>query len=189
MIECLVALVVSLLFFMFTLYKIKIGIVFGCNYDKNLQLKFSSCSSLEEVKKYKTSKYTQADIGKNFQEVEANLKNDKYVLFIGTPCQIAGLKNMLKKDYEKLLTIDLICHGVPSQKYLDDYITSLNLEESPDALTFRGKRDFYFTLYKDDKIIYSKKNHLDPFYTAFLDGLFYRENCYSCEYANTHRVR
>lgn len=105
------------------------------------------------------------------------------------PCQIAGLKSVLKKDYEKLLTIDLICHGVPPQKYLDDYIASLNLEESPDALTFRGERDFYFTLYKEDKIIYSKKNHLDSFYTAFLDGLFYRENCYSCEYANTHRVR
>ena len=167
MIECLVALVVLLLFFMFTLYKIKIGIVFGCNYDKNLQLKFSSCSSLEEAKKYKTSKYTQAYIGNVFQEVKSNLKKDKYVLFIGTPCQIAGLKSFLKKDYEKLLTIDLICHGVPPQKYLDDYIASLNLEESPDNLTFRGEKDFYFTLYKDRKIIYSKKNHVDPVYTPF----------------------
>ena len=60
MIECLVALVVSLLFFMFTLYKIKIGIVFGCNYNKNLQLKFSSCSSLEEAKKYKVEPYVIA---------------------------------------------------------------------------------------------------------------------------------
>lgn len=97
MIECLVVLAVLLLFFMFTLYKIKIGIVFGCNYDKNLQLKFSSCSSLEEVKKYKTSKYTQADIGNTFQEVEANLKNDKYVLFIGTPMSNCWFKKCFEK--------------------------------------------------------------------------------------------
>lgn len=166
----------------------KNGIVFGCNYDENLQLKFSSATTLDELKKYKTSKYSQAYIGKTFKQVEKELKNDKYVLFIGTPCQIAGLKSYLKKDYEKLLTIDLICHGVPSQKYLDDYIESLNLPEKPDNLTFRGEHNFFFTLYKNKKIIYSEKSNNDKFFDAFLQGLFYRKNCYSCNYANSKRI-
>lgn len=166
----------------------KKGTVFGCSYDENLQLKFSSATKLEELKKYKTSKYSQAYIGKTFKQIEKELINNRYVLFIGTPCQIAGLKSYLKKDYEKLLTIDLICHGVPSQKYLDDYIESLNLLEKPDNLTFRGEHNFFFTLYKNKKIIYSQKSNNDKFFSAFLQGLFYRENCYTCNYANSNRI-
>lgn len=166
----------------------KNGVIFGCSYDKDLQLVFSSAKTLEELNKYKTSKYSHAYIGQTYKEAEKELKNDKYVLFIGTPCQIAGLKSYLRKDYEKLLTIDLVCHGVPSQKYLDDYINSLDLPEKPDNLTFRGKYNYFFSLYKNGNLIYSKESKQDNFFNAFLLGLFSRENCYSCDYTSTNRI-
>ena len=88
-----------------------------------------------------------------------------------------------------MLTIDLICHGIVSQKYLDDYISELKLPQKPNKLTFRGEYNYYFNLYKDDKIIFSEKSEDNLFFKAFLDGLFYRENCYTCPYASIQRVR
>lgn len=166
----------------------KNGTVFGCSYDKNLKLAYSSATNLEDIKKYKGSKYSQSYIGNSYKEIKELLNHNNEVLFIGTPCQVDGLKIYLRKSYTNLTTVDLICHGVPSQKYIDDYIKMLNLEESPDNITFRGLRNFYFTLYKDSKILYSKEDNLDIYFTAFLRGLFYRENCYECKYANTSRV-
>ncbi len=164
------------------------GIVYGCHYDENLQLKFSSASIFNEIEKYKTSKYSQAYIGNTFQEIRNFLDNKKKVLFIGTPCQVAGLKNFLRKNYDNLVTIDLICHGVPSQKYINEYVKSLDLQESPTSLSFRGLHDFYFTLYKESQILYSKKAKEDPYFYSFLKGLFYRESCYECLYAKPSRI-
>ena len=157
--------------------------------DKNLKLVFSYSTTEEDIKKYKGSKYVQSYIGNSYNYVKDFLNNGKKVIFIGTPCQIAGLNNYLGKKHDNLITVDLICHGVPSQKYLDDYIKSLNLPEEPDDLTFRGVRDFFFSLYKNNKLIFSEHADDNKFFSAFLAGLFYRENCYTCSYANPHRVR
>lgn len=167
----------------------KKGSAFGCFYDNNLQLKFSRATTLEELEKFKTSKYSQGYIGHTYREIEKDLKNGLYAVFVGTPCQTSGLKSYLKKDYEKLLTLDLICHGVPSQKYLDDYIEMLNLKDKPDNLTFRGERNYFFSLYKNEDIIFSEKSNENMFFKAFLEGLISRKNCYSCPFANTSRVR
>lgn len=167
----------------------KKGTAFGCSYDKDLQLKFSRTTTLEELEKYKTSKYSQGYIGDTYKLIKKDLEAELYSVYVGTPCQIAGLKSYLKKDYEKLLTIDLICHGVPSQKYLDDYIKCLNLEGKPDNLTFRGEKNYFFTLYKNQKIIYSESSKSNLFFKAFLEGLISNPCCYSCQYANIDRVR
>lgn len=175
----------------YTFYKnfiLNNGIVYGCHYDENLQLRFSSASSLNDIEKYKTSKYSQAYIGNIFKKIREHLNNNTKILFIGTPCQVAGLKSYLVKDYDNLFTIDLICHGVPSQKYIDEYVTSLDLQNKPTNLSFRGLHDFYFTLYKDSQILYSKKAKEDPYFSSFLNGLFYRESCYECTYANSSRI-
>lgn len=169
--------------------KNKNGIAYGCNYDDNLHLQFSRASKLDEIEKFKTSKYTFSHIRNTFKEIKKDLVNNNHVVFIGTPCQVAGLKNFLNKDYKQLLCIDLICHGMPPEQYLSDYIDELNLSIKPDNLTFRGINNFYFTLYSKNKIIYSKKSGEDKFFKAFLEGLFYRKNCYSCKYASDKRVR
>lgn len=166
----------------------KNGIVYGCSYEKNLQLIFSSATNLIEIEKFKTSKYSQAYIGNIFKEILSYLNDNKEILFIGTPCQVAGLKSYLKRDFENLTTVDIICHGVPSQKYIDEYIEYLNLPEKPDNITFRGLYNFYFTLYKNSKVLYSKKAKDDFYFYSFLNGLFYRESCYDCNFANSSRI-
>jgi len=164
------------------------GVVYGCYYDKSLQLKFSKATTLEELQKFKTSKYSQSYVGEIYKEIFSFLIKNINVLFIGTPCQVAGLKSYLRKDYNNLITIDLICHGVPSQKFIDEYIRSLNLDVFPDNLSFRGIYNYYFTLYKNSKIIYSKKSNEDAYYYAFLKKLFLRDSCYKCKYANIKRI-
>lgn len=69
---------------------------------------------MEELGKLRGSKYVQSGIGQTYLQAEKSLKNGSHVLFSGTPCQIAGLKSFLKRDYANLLTVDFICHGVPS---------------------------------------------------------------------------
>ena len=163
------------------------GVVFGCYYDNDLKLIFSHSESFDDIQRYKTSKYSQAYIGTSYKEAESFLKEGKEVLFIGTPCQVQGLKNYLRKDYENLYLVDIICHGVPSQNFIDEYIKSLNLNDKPDNLTFRGLFDFYFTLYKQDEVLYKKKAKEDEYYYSFLKGLFYRESCYQCRFAQSKR--
>ena len=99
------------------------------------------------------------------------------------------LKNFLKKDFEKLITIDLICHGVPSQKYLQDEI-KLCGEKSVDKVTFRDSKtgEFAFHLYSNHELKVSKPMEKSYYYKGFMDALFYRKNCYECIYAQPKRV-
>ena len=163
------------------------GVVFGCSYDDELQLKFSYAESLDDIQKYKTSKYSHAYIGDSYKNVENFLKLGKKVLFVGSPCQVQGLKNYLRKDYDNLYLVDFICHGVPSQLIIDEYIKSLNLEKKPTNMTFRGIYSFILTLYKENEIIYQKSSMDDSYYYSFLNSLFYRKSCYQCKFAQPKR--
>lgn len=165
------------------------GMAVGTQYDENMNLVHKITNKMEEVKKYKGSKYVQSYIGKVYTQIEKELKESKKVIFIGTPCQVNGLKSFLKnKDDDKLITVDLVCHGVPPIKYLKDYLEYLKIQKQIDNITFRGENNWHFTGYKKGKIIYKKHNKEDLYYKAFLDGLFYRENCYQCRYARKERV-
>ena len=88
----------------------KLGSTYGCSYDENLQLKFSKANTVEDLIKFKTSKYTQAYIGNTFKEVLQDLKEDKFVIFVGTPCQVAGLKKFLR-TYTPL-RVRALCRGL-----------------------------------------------------------------------------
>lgn len=92
----------------------KDGIVYGAAWDNNFVCKHVAISSEDELHLLRGSKYVQSNVGETFRNVKEQLELGRYVLYTGTPCQIAGLKTFLKKDYEKLLTLDLVCHGVPS---------------------------------------------------------------------------
>jgi coenzyme F420-reducing hydrogenase beta subunit len=95
------------------------GVVFGVEWDKsNYGAKHSYCEKIEEIYKYQGSKYIQSNIGNSYKDVKSFLDEGRLVLFSGTPCQVAGLKYYLNKDYDYLFTIDLVCHGVPSSKVL-----------------------------------------------------------------------
>ena len=165
------------------------GIAVGTQYDDNMNLVHTMTNKIEDVRKYKGSKYVQSHIGKMYTKIKEKLKLKEKVLFIGTPCQVNGLKNFLKNDdCDNLITVDLVCHGVPPIKYLKDYLEYLKIQKEIDNVAFRGENNWHFTAYKKGKIIYKKHNKEDLYYKAFLDGLFYRENCYQCRYARKERV-
>lgn len=100
------------------------GVVFGARFDESWQVTHDYTESIEGLAPFRGSKYVQSRIGDTFLKAEAFLKQGRKVLFTGTPCQIAGLKKYLHKEYENLLTVDFVCHGVPSpliwQKYLSE---------------------------------------------------------------------
>ena len=100
----------------------KNGCVYGAGFNNNFEVEHMKITDKSEIYKLQGSKYVQSKIGKIFLEVEKDLKKNKFVLFTGTPCQIEGLKSYLGKDYEKLYTQDIICHGVPSPKAWKKYI-------------------------------------------------------------------
>lgn len=171
------------------------GAVYGCCGDNCLMVQHIRISTVDKIEKLKGSKYVQSNIGESFSRIKEDLKNGMLVLFVGTPCQVAGLRHFLKKDYDNLYTIDLICHGVPSQQILNDalkaYLPNTNLEGV--KLKFRKKekgKSLYglFVEDKQGKSLYRSVYPENEYITGFLCGMFYRESCYQCHYARPERV-
>ena len=92
------------------------GVVCGAAFDKEMCLHHILIDNKKELYKLRGSKYLQSDVGTIYKEIEEVLKEGRKVLFTGTPCQNAALRNILTKEYDNLLLVDIICHGVPSQK-------------------------------------------------------------------------
>jgi len=105
------------------------GIVIGAAFDKHNKLNHIAINELEDIIHLQGSKYLQSDLRDIFQLIRKNIK-DKLILFVGTPCQVAGLKAFLKKDYDNLITVDIICHGVPSPKLFKKYVTEMEAREN-----------------------------------------------------------
>ena len=162
------------------------GIVFGCASGDG-EISQIKTNNLEDLELLRGSKYVYSATKATYKEAQSALRDGQEVLYIGTPCQIAGLKNFLRKDYEKLYTVDLICHGTPPMEYLLQHTATKVKEKKWDKVTFRGERNFYLTIYSQEKPIYSQKSNRDLYFRAFLDGLTYRDNCYSCPYARPER--
>lgn len=174
------------------------GIVFGAallSLDGHLSPHHASAQTADELALLLGSKYVQSNLGNIFFEVKNQLDTGRKVLFSGTPCQIDALNIYLKKSYANLLTMDLICHGVPSAAMFADY---LNLESkkigAPIAdFKFRDKANGWGL---NARIIYTKNSksvskfvssNESSFYELFLRSEIYRENCYHCPYTNFSR--
>lgn len=98
------------------------GIVFGATFDDNWRVVHTSVNKFEDIHKFQGSKYVQSEIRGIYAEVKKLLRDNKIVLFSGTPCQVGGLLSFLGKKYENLTTIDFVCHGVPNPRIWDDYL-------------------------------------------------------------------
>lgn len=98
------------------------GVVFGARFDSDFMVVHDSAETLEELAPLRGSKYTQSRIGDSFRRALALLKQGREVMFVGTSCQIAGLKRFLGRPYEKLLAVDVLCHGVPSPEVYVRYL-------------------------------------------------------------------
>ena len=166
------------------------GVVYGCVFDKHFTPVHKAVDKVEDLTAMRNSKYAQSDVGFVYRDVKTKLSENKYVLFTGTPCQVAGLYAFLgKQDTEKLLTADLICHGVPSPLTLKKYIGFLEkrYRSKVKRFLFRGKHfgwtnpvvDVTFENGKN-KWWYPKKN---IFYTNFDKANFQRLSCFRCKYS------
>ena len=101
------------------------GVVFGARFDEDWQVKLDYTECIEGIAAFRGSKYVQARTGNTYKEAEYFLKAGRKVLFTGSPCQIAGLKMFLRKEYDNLLAVDFVCHGVPSPKVWEIYLQEL----------------------------------------------------------------
>lgn len=163
------------------------GIVFGAAYNDNFELKIIDTECEQGLENFIGSKYVQCDTADSYKKVYEHLKNGKKVLYTGTPCQVMGLRKYLKKDYDNLVTVDIICHGVPPFRYLKDYVKYTCPDNHNAKVFFRGKNDYKLTIYNKDELVYSKERFKDKYFTAFANGLCFRDNCYTCSYARAER--
>lgn len=153
--------------------------------------------TIEDLPKLQGSKYVQSSIGNTYEEAKKFLLSGRKVLFSGTPCQVAGLYGFLGKDYEELITVDVICHGVPNEAFFNGYLQEEKRKRKAEKVmgySFRDKSKGWGMTGRLDLV--SRNNlrksvyipsRLASYYTLFLDGNTYRENCYSCKYATKSR--
>lgn len=168
------------------------GVVFGAAYNNNLYVEQICVESKNELNKLKGSKYVESCTCDTYSKVLSILKTGRKVLYSGTPCQIAGLRKFLNKDFENLLTMDLICHGVPSERLFHKW------------LEWQGRRlggNIIYCGFRDKdvggcscngKVKTKTKTKtvlsvLDPYYASFIRCETYRESCYSCPYSSLER--
>lgn len=176
------------------------GYVCGCaSYYEDSQIKITHIiiDNEKDLKKLQGSKYVQSNTVEIFPEIKKLLLNNKKVLFSGSPCQIVGLKSYLNKDYDNLYTIDIICHGAPSQKIFYDYISYIEKNKNVKIYDFKFRDklngwnlsgDLYGKYKNNNKSIkYIFSNNESSYYYLFQKGYLYRESCYSCPYANSNR--
>lgn len=169
------------------------GVVFGAAFDANFNVTHQFVDSREELQKLRGSKYVQSQINTSYIKTKSFLEQGRLVLFSGTPCQIAGLKAYLQKNYENLFCVDIICHGVPSPKVWTKYVAfrSERASSSPKRISFRRKdygwkRFSVSFLFKNDTE-YLNNLRDDVYMKAFLKNISLRPSCHSCKFKTINR--
>ena len=169
------------------------GVVFGAEFDKDFNVIHSYVESNEDLDKLRKSKYVQSNIEDSYKMVKNFLHEDRYVLFTGTPCQIEGLYSYLQKDYNKLYTQDIICHGVPSPEIWKKYKEYIEKQKDIKIvdMNFRDKSNGWTTYslkYTDvTGKIYYELSSKSKYMKLFLKDYILRESCYDCAFKNKNR--
>lgn len=180
------------------------GVIFGAKFNEKWEVVHDYTETIDGLQGFRGSKYVQSQIGETYRQAEEFLKQGREVLFSGTPCQIAGLKLFLKKEYDNLLSVDVVCHGVPSpkvfKKYLAEIIQSEIAQKIPATKTveiniqdiqFRDKRlgwkKYSFSLTfsvntRSEKSTFNFSESLSEnvFLKGFLSNLYLRPSCHAC---------
>jgi len=172
------------------------GAVVGAVYNNQLEVVHSVARDMLGVEKMMGSKYVQSRIGDSYRKTKELLDDGVQVLFTGTPCQIDGLKHYLHHDYNNLLTVDLICDGVPSPLVFRDYIhyAEETLHTQLCDIRMRNKKYVGWGC-SDNTAMIDKRNRfimrdprVVPWNTMYFEMLFVRSSCHNCHYCNVNRV-
>lgn len=167
------------------------GIVYGAAFDGNWNVRHTSAETMDELVVLQGSKYVHSDIKRTYTDVRKQLELNREVLFSGTPCQVAGLKGYLGKDYKNLTTIDIVCHGVPSNRMFQDYIHTIE-DKYGGKTTFFSFRDKSLGWGKNGRAVVNGKSikiwqSASAYLYYFGRSFLYRDSCYRCVYASSHR--
>lgn len=170
------------------------GVVYGVVMDADFTCHHAEATTVEELLPMQNSKYVQSIVGDCYAKARQRLEEGRNVLFTGTPCQIAALKSYLNKEYENLLTLDIVCHGVPNQHFWKKYIKEESNDKKITAYTFRtrsnrkiGKTTLEATV-SYDNMQKQRPFALSAYYGPFIRNESYRMSCYYCQYATQKRV-
>ena len=168
------------------------GVVFGAAYDETFAVYHTAAASAQDLDRLKRAKYSQSRIDHAYQIAKEHLDAGREVLFSGTPCQIAGLKAYLRKDYDSLLAVDLICMAVPSPKAWRSYLQyrkdTDRQDDLPVAINQRDKTSGWSRYQYSIKMKYasgyeySAKSGEDPYMLAMTQGLITRTSCTNCAF-------
>lgn len=166
------------------------GIVYAARFDEKYHILHDSFSSMDEIAPFRGSKYAQSDLNDTFRKIKTDLKN-RDVLFVGTPCQVAGLKSYLIKDYENLYTCDFVCMGISSPVIWEEYLDAFWNRNTIKKIFFKDKRKGWHQwqmLVEDDEGEHLIKGIMDPFFNGYLTHRTYRPSCLKCSFRTCERV-
>ena len=170
------------------------GVVFGAKINEDFSICHSYTETIEGLSVFRGSKYVQSSIEDSFKECKKFLEDGRFVLFSASPCQISALKSFLKKDYQNLLTIDFVCHGVPNKKLLSSYIKYQEIQAGSEIrrLAFRQKtngwKQFSVELDFANGITYCQPQTKDIWMLTFNKNIMLRKSCYTCPYKTKARI-
>ena len=169
--------------------------IYGAAFREDHSIGHIRIDSLKDLWMLRRSKYVQSDMQGIYHNVRQDLNEGRKVMFTGTPCQIAGLHTFLGgKQYNNLLTMDILCHSVPSPKVFRLYLSQKEKIAGKilQKVTFRDKRKCgdrwssqYVTFSFSDGTVESSDN--DLFMKGFIQGLYSRPSCYDCKFASSYR--
>lgn len=169
------------------------GYVAGVAYDESFMPTHKIVDSYEAAKAFRNSKYAQSVLGNVFSDVQKLLSCGEVVMFIGTPCQVAGLKSFLGKDYSNLVSVDLVCRSIPSPKFWREYLNWQEMRHKAPIkeVTCRKKTYGYHSgtleLQFETGKRYTGSNRVDYFMKCFHGDICSRRSCYGCHFKTKHR--
>lgn len=167
------------------------GVVFGAEFDENYNVRHSYVDNMEDLHKFRGSKYVQSTIGGSYYDAKQFLEQGRQVLFSGTPCQIAGLKRYLQKDYDNLICQDMVCHGVPSTYVWEHYKNFIANGKNIVGIKFRDKstgwKTYSLQIDFDDGSSYKDIGNENSYIKGFVKDFYLRPSCYECKYKTLHR--
>ncbi len=166
------------------------GVVFGARFEDNWSVRYDYTETVDGLSVFRGSKYVQAEVGLAYKNVKKFLVQGRWVLFTGTPCHVSGLNHYLRKKYDKLLTLDFVCHSIPSPMVWRDYLKSVSSNRQITYITFRDKSfgwdNYGIKVSGISSDMYTVQNfvhgsHKENIYMrAFLSNLTARPSCFSC---------
>ncbi len=167
------------------------GYVCGAVFDEQFHVKHIVSDTQEDLERMMGSKYAQSDMGFCYREIKKKLDDGKKVLFTSCPCQVAGLRTYLGKDYPNLLLVELICHGIPSDSMLQTYIgmQEKKYRAKLKRLEFRNKdkgwHNSFVRMEFCNNCIYTESIGTDAYMNGFLGNVILKQACYNCDFHNS----